>query len=96
MNIIKIMSRKIEKELYSIVIDKNYSEQPPLFCDVCCLPMIMNEDDISYSEFKCCDHCSTMWAYQDKDKWKNGWRPEQDIIDKDKKLRTRISNKFIL
>ena len=90
------MLQKIEKELYSIIIDENDSDQVPLFCEVCCLPMTRNEDDISYSEFKCCDHCSTMWAYQDKDKWKNGERPDQNTINKDKELRTRISNKFIL
>ncbi len=90
------MSKKIEKELYTIIIEENDSSQVPLFCGVCALPMLRNEDDISYREFKCCNHCSTMWAYQNKEKWSNGERPEQSIIDKDKELRTRVSNKFIL
>jgi hypothetical protein len=37
-----------------------------------------------------------MWAYQDKEKWSNGERPEQSVIDKDKELRIRVSSKFIL
>tara|TARA_R110001599_G_scaffold21330_2_gene80027 strand:+ start:663 stop:776 length:114 start_codon:yes stop_codon:yes gene_type:complete len=37
-----------------------------------------------------------MWAYQDKEKWSNGERPEQSIIDKDKELRVIVSSKFIL
>jgi hypothetical protein len=90
------MSKKIEKELYTIIIEENDSNQVPLFCDVCTLPMLKNKDDSSYREFESCDHCSTMWAYQDKEKWSNGERPEQSAIDKDKELRIRVSNKFIL
>jgi hypothetical protein len=90
------MRSKIEKELYTIVIEENETTQVPLFCEVCNLPMLKSEDDSSYRTFKCCDHCSTMWAYQDKDKWSNGERPEQSKIDKDKELRIRVSNKFIL
>jgi hypothetical protein len=90
------MSKKIEKEMYSIIIEDNDSTQIPLFCDVCALPMLNGVDDVSYREFKSCNHCSTMWAYQDKEKWSNGERPKQSVIDKDKDLRIRISNKFIL
>ena len=90
------MSKKIEKENYTIVIDKNGVDQVPLFCKVCSLPMLRIEDDSSYRTFQCCSSCSTMWAYQDKEKWSNGERPEQSVIDKDKELRTRVSSKFIL
>jgi hypothetical protein len=90
------MPKKIEKELYTIIIDENGTDQIPLFCEVCDLPMLRIEDNTSYREFKCCNHCSTMWAYQNKEKWSNGDRPEQSVIDKDKELRTRVSNKFIL
>jgi len=90
------MHKKIEKEFYTILIDKNDTAHVPLFCSVCDLPMLKNEDDLSYRTFECCDHCSTMWAYQDRDAWANGTRPNVDIINKDKELRTRISNKFIL
>jgi hypothetical protein len=90
------MPKKIEKELYTIIIDENGTDQIPLFCEVCDLPMLRIEDNTSYREFKCCNHCSTMWAYQNKEKWSNGDRPEQSVIDKDKELRIRVSNKFIL
>jgi hypothetical protein len=90
------MTKKIEKEFYTIVIDENETVQIPLFCGVCELPLLKIEDDIAFREFKCCDHCSTMWAYQDKEKWDLGERPEQSVIDKDKELRKRVSNKFIL
>jgi hypothetical protein len=90
------MNKKTTKKMYSRIIDDNDSDQVPLFCKVCNLPMLKNEDDSSYRMFQCCAHCSTMWAYQDKEKWSNGERPEQNIIDKDKELRTRVSNKFIL
>jgi hypothetical protein len=90
------MHKKIIKELYTILIDSSDVIQAPLFCNVCSLPMLRNEDDSSFREFKCCNHCSTMWAYQNKEKWSNGERPEQSVIDKDKELRTRVSNKFIL
>jgi hypothetical protein len=90
------MHKKITKEMYSIIIDDNDSDHVPLFCNVCCLPMLMAEDDTSYRTFQCCSRCSTMWAYQDKEKWSNGERPEQSIIDKDKELRVIVSSKFIL
>jgi hypothetical protein len=90
------MSEKIEKELYTIIVDENDTNQVSLFCEVCDLPMIRSEDDVSYREFKCCSHCSTMWAYQDKENWANGERPDQSTIDEYKELRTRVSNKFIL
>jgi len=90
------MHKKITRELYVIIIDDSDADQVPLFCNLCNLPMLKNEDDSSHRMFQSCDHCSTMWAYQDKEKWSNGERPEQSIIDKDKELRTRVSNKFIL
>lgn len=90
------MNRKKESALYTITVDENDTSHVPLFCEVCDLPMLRSEDDISYREFKCCNHCSIMWAYQDKEKWSNGERPDQSVIDEDKKLRTRVSNKFIL
>jgi hypothetical protein len=90
------MNIKKENALYTIIVDENDTNQVPLFCEVCDLPMLKNEDDSSYREFESCDHCSTMWAYQDKEKWSMGERPKQSIINKDKELRTRISNKFIL
>jgi hypothetical protein len=90
------MLEKIVKELYTITIDEKDSRHTPLFCEVCSLPMLRIEDDSSYRTFQCCSSCSTMWAYQNKEKWSNGERPEQSVIDKDKELRTRVSSKFIL
>jgi len=90
------MPKRIEKELYTIIIDDTQISHIPLFCDVCDLPMLKPSDDISFREFKCCDHCSTMWAYHDREKWAAGIRPGKEIIDKDKELRARVSNKFIL
>jgi hypothetical protein len=90
------MTKIIEKELYTIIIDDTEIEQIPLFCNVCELPMLRQDDDKSFRTFRSCNHCSTMWAYQDKEKWSNGERPEQSVIDKDKELRIRVSSKFIL
>jgi len=90
------MSKRIEKEQYTIIIEDSKIKQTPLFCEVCELPMLRQEDSTSFREFKCCDYCSTMWAYQDKEKWAAGIRPSKEKIDKEKELRKRVSSKFIL
>jgi len=58
-------------------------ESHPLFCPLCNAIMRSNSDVSSYSKFKCCDSCSTFWAYPNKVKWEQGWRPSpEDVMNK--------------
>ena len=90
------MQKIIKKDLFTIIIDENNKQHIPLFCDVCELPMIFGKDDLSYLEFNCCYYCSTTSAYLDKESWQSGNRPTNEEINKEKEIRTRISNNFFI
>lgn len=52
----------------------------PIFCPIC--EFIMNSvyDEDTWKKFECCDACANDWVYSDKEKWKNGWRPDIEQI----------------
>lgn len=56
------------------------NDAQPLFCPVCEVIMRSIMDDDAYKKFTCCDSCSIIWAYSNRDKWKNGWRPTSDEV----------------
>jgi hypothetical protein len=58
--------------------DKEKSK--PIFCPVCDFIMVGELDKSSYEKFECCDSCATIWAYPNKEKWNNGWRPSIDEV----------------
>lgn len=59
------------------------ADQQPLFCPICDGIMNSNYDDDSFVQFKCCDNCASYWAYPNKEKWKEGWRPSvEEVRDK--------------
>lgn len=58
-----------------IISDENYCKVP-LTCPVC--NSMMRKDDIAdYKKFTCCRNCTLFFAYPNKDKWKDGWRPSE-------------------
>lgn len=67
---------------FFIIKPEGYVRQFPLFCTVCDHVMRPEIDKESYEKFSCCDSCATMWAYPNKEKWKEGWRPSQkDLLN---------------
>lgn len=54
----------------------------PLFCDVCKVSLNYNIDKLYYVEFSCCRNCAMQWAETHREKWKSGWRPDREEIDK--------------
>lgn len=75
----------IHKSGYSIIVpesNKKDEEKMPLFCEVCEIVFSKQDDEKTFKLFKCCSSCADEWAYSNKDKWKNGWRPGDDQIKK--------------
>jgi hypothetical protein len=63
-------------------------EKQPLFCPLCDGIMRSSFDESSYEKFKCCDSCATFWAYPNKAKWLEGWRPSPEEVQNKYKIRT--------
>lgn len=68
---------------YSIIVPRDNSNRIPLDCPVCKQLMSTHEDSISFRDFSCCTECETVWAYQNKSRWQEGWRPSPDAISKE-------------
>ena len=65
-------------------------DRETFFCEVCGFPLKSIEDFQTNSEYMCCHDCFLTFAESNKEKWKNGWRPEKKLIknhiNKKKKL----------
>jgi hypothetical protein len=52
----------------------------PLACPVCDYLLRNIDDEKSYNEFKCCEHCETFWARPNLTAWRRGWRPTKEQV----------------
>lgn len=68
---------------FYVIKPKEMLECRPVFCPICESIMRSLMDDEAYDKFCCCDSCAIHWAYPNKDKWKEGWRPtHNDVMNK--------------
>jgi len=68
---------------FLIIKPEGYEAINNVFCPVCGSVMGGPLDDESMNKFNCCDSCSTFWAYPNKERWKEGWRPTaEEVINK--------------
>jgi len=65
---------------YYVIKPKMTREVVPLVCPVCEYIFRSSEDEKSFRNFGCCESCETSWARPNQEKWKNGWRPEKEIV----------------
>ena len=68
------------KDGFFVIKPNKLEESMPIFCPVCEFIMRSSMDEDSYRKFSCCDSCSTTWAYPNKKKWSEGWRPSSDEV----------------
>jgi len=48
-----------------VIVPKNYKKLlVPLFCPLCCYPMITKEDIAAYKKDHLCEKCSYKWDYK--------------------------------
>lgn len=71
----------------NIIKPNDYSISDPIFCPNCKYAMRLTEDSQTFKEFSCCGMCATIWARKFNDKWSAGWRPTQDEVSEEMKIR---------
>jgi len=85
------MSKKITRfEEGFVLIQDDTQDDIPLTCPVCEYFISTDQDVFYYTQHKCCFECAITWAEGSREEWKNGWRPDPEIIDKEKKLRRKL------
>ena len=53
----------------------------PLDCPVCKFAMRHQGDLDMYDTYECCEDCGLRLAQPNRDRWKAGWRPTNDVIE---------------
>jgi len=78
------------KDGFVIIKDSDLDIQP-IDCPVCGYFMTTSSDTQYWNEYECCQECGITWAEgPNKKKWKDGWRPDKNIIKKEIKKRSKI------
>ena len=75
------MSSKNEKvEVDGILISKKLLNKEPTrrICPVCSEYSFSVADDVYMKKFDCCFKCYVKWVEGRKERWENGWRPDQN------------------
>ena len=47
-------------------------------CPVCNTYSFKSNDDVYMSKFDCCEKCYIQWVEDREDRWKQGWRPNNE------------------
>lgn len=79
---------------YAVIIPKDKCSYVPLSCPVCKFLYTSKEDEASHYEFECCQRCSLIWAYSNRERWQAGWRPSLDDVQRDIIARPKKSLKL--
>lgn len=54
----------------------------PLVCPHCGIEMRVASDRDHYRQNGCCTDCSVMWASgPNAQRWREGWRPDRDVVE---------------
>lgn len=75
--------RKMKMHETHVVIvpeDHDFESVMPLFCEVCHFRFFSRDDETTYKVFKCCSSCADTWAYSNRTRWNEGWRPPADQV----------------
>lgn len=58
-----------------IVAEKDHSTEEK-DCPICCLAFSDVKDVINYRKYNCCEACDIKYRYPNREKWEEGWRPD--------------------
>ena len=47
-------------------------------CPVCNKYSFMSRDDVYMTKFECCAECYVQWVEDREERWKKGWRPNEN------------------
>ena len=48
-------------------------------CPVCKVYSFKSNDDVYMSKFRCCEKCYIKWVEGREERWKTGWRPNNEF-----------------
>lgn len=75
------MSRQfLYRSGYTVIVPDDVPKPTPLACPVCDLVMSTRDDLIAYARWQCCEWCERMWVQGKRDRWREGWRPDPDVV----------------
>lgn len=69
-------------------------ENIPLNCSICSSLTLSSDDVLTFDLFGCCSWCADQWAYKNADRWREGWRPQQEEIELS--LQGRLSKNIVI
>jgi len=65
----------MNKNKIIIRVPKDYKPEPK-DCPICKLAFSAKEDIINFRIYECCKACDTKYRYPNREKWEEGWRPD--------------------
>jgi ubiquitin C-terminal hydrolase len=79
-----------------IVLKRGEWNNSQMFCPICEFVMTSYSDYEAYEEYACCKECFLKFVESRKKKWKEGWRPKREEIDRYKDYTRCHPPSFIL
>jgi hypothetical protein len=70
----------VDKETHILIVPDEPRAVTPLACPVCETLFRNIDDEMSWEKMSCCSACADEWAYPNRVKWLNGWRPNSDAV----------------
>ena len=76
------MSKKYyEENGIAIIIPESYKPSN-VDCPICSLAFRHQEDVLEHKKYGCCLDCSLHFMQPNRKKWKNGWRPSKEEVER--------------
>ena len=65
----------------TVIIPESYTPSPK-DCEICGLAFRHQEDYAEHERYGCCIDCSLHFMQPNRKKWKNGWRPSKEEVQR--------------
>ena len=62
------------------IINKD-AEKTSFFCNTCGFPLVSHDDFANHTKHECCSECYLTFVQSRIKEWKEGWRPEQTVLE---------------
>ncbi len=75
-----------QEEVNGVFISKKlFNKESGRSCPVCNVYSFKSNDDVYMMKFDCCFKCYVKWVEGREKRWKEGWRPNNEIVEKTNK-----------
>lgn len=72
---------------FTIIKPENEGDVVPLMCPVCSMPLLTADDAAAYRRHATCSLCELVWVDTHRERWQQGWRPDQSDVEEELKRR---------